>query len=234
MPRSVFRFWSILIAVALLFDFLNGLHDAANSIATIVSTRVLRPQYAVLWAAFFNFIAFLVFGLHVANTIGTGIIEPERRRCHRDLCGAGRRHRLEPDHLGARDSLVQFARADRRAGRRRHGEGRDFGGGLERPVEDAAGDRAVAAGRIPAGAGAGRDRVLAVGALDAVCGRPRLPHPAIRLGLALFARPWRQRRAEDHGHHRGAALFAGPSRRRISRSRSGWCWPARPRWRWAR
>jgi len=67
---------TILIAVALLFDFLNGLHDAANSIATIVSTRVLRPQYAVFWAAFFNFIAFAVFGLHVANTIGTGIIEP--------------------------------------------------------------------------------------------------------------------------------------------------------------
>lgn len=66
-----------LIAVALLFDFLNGLHDAANSIATIVSTRVLRPQYAVFWAAFFNFIAFTVFGLHVANTIGTGIIQPE-------------------------------------------------------------------------------------------------------------------------------------------------------------
>ncbi len=66
-----------LIAVALLFDFLNGLHDAANSIATIVSTRVLRPQYAVAWAAFFNFIAFTVFGLHVAQTIGTGIIHPE-------------------------------------------------------------------------------------------------------------------------------------------------------------
>jgi len=66
---------TILIAIALLFDFLNGLHDAANSIATIVSTRVLRPQYAVFWAAFFNFIAFAVFGLHVANTIGTGIIE---------------------------------------------------------------------------------------------------------------------------------------------------------------
>lgn len=66
-----------LIAVALVFDFLNGLHDAANSIATIVSTRVLRPQYAVAWAAFFNFIAFAVFGLHVAQTIGTGIIHPE-------------------------------------------------------------------------------------------------------------------------------------------------------------
>jgi PiT family inorganic phosphate transporter len=64
-----------LIAVALFFDFLNGLHDAANSIATIVSTRVLRPQYAVAWAAFFNFIAFLFFGLHVANTLGTGIID---------------------------------------------------------------------------------------------------------------------------------------------------------------
>ncbi len=65
-----------LIAVALLFDFLNGLHDAANSIATIVSTRVLRPQYAVFWAAFFNFVAFMVFGLNVAHTIGTGIIDP--------------------------------------------------------------------------------------------------------------------------------------------------------------
>jgi len=65
-----------LIAVALAFDFLNGLHDAANSIATIVSTRVLRPQYAVFWAAFFNFVAFAVFGLHVAQTIGTGIVDP--------------------------------------------------------------------------------------------------------------------------------------------------------------
>lgn len=65
-----------LIGVALFFDFLNGLHDAANSIATIVSTRVLRPQYAVFWAAFFNFIAFLFFGLHVAETIGKGIIDP--------------------------------------------------------------------------------------------------------------------------------------------------------------
>jgi PiT family inorganic phosphate transporter len=66
-----------LIAIALVFDFINGMHDAANSIATIVSTRVLRPHYAVAWAAFFNFIAFLVFGLHVANTVGTGIISPE-------------------------------------------------------------------------------------------------------------------------------------------------------------
>src|SRR3954452_15420729 len=63
-----------LIAVAVLFDFLNGLHDAANSIATVVSTRVLRPLQAVVWAAFFNFVAFLFFGLHVARTVGTGIV----------------------------------------------------------------------------------------------------------------------------------------------------------------
>jgi PiT family inorganic phosphate transporter len=66
----------VLIVVALAFDFLNGLHDAANSIATIVSTRVLRPRYAVFWAAFFNFIAFLFFGLNVAQTVGKGIILP--------------------------------------------------------------------------------------------------------------------------------------------------------------
>jgi PiT family inorganic phosphate transporter len=66
----------LLVVVALAFDFLNGLHDAANSIATIVSTRVLAPRWAVAWAAFFNFVAFAVFGLHVAATIGTGIVAP--------------------------------------------------------------------------------------------------------------------------------------------------------------
>jgi PiT family inorganic phosphate transporter len=65
-----------LIAVALLFDFLNGLHDAANSIATIVSTRVLRPHYAVFWAAFFNFVAFMIVGTAVANTVGLRITVP--------------------------------------------------------------------------------------------------------------------------------------------------------------
>lgn len=66
-----------LIVVALLFDFMNGRNDAANSIATIVSTRVLSPRAAIAWAAFFNFVAFLVFGLSVASTVGKGIISPE-------------------------------------------------------------------------------------------------------------------------------------------------------------
>jgi inorganic phosphate transporter, PiT family len=64
-----------LIILALAFDFLNGFHDSANSIATIVSTRVLRPRYAVIWAAFFNFVSFLLLHLSVANTIGKGIID---------------------------------------------------------------------------------------------------------------------------------------------------------------
>ena len=65
-----------LIGVALLFDFLNGLHDAANSIATVVSTRVLKPQYAVVWAAFFNFVAAFCFGTGVAKTVSEKLIDP--------------------------------------------------------------------------------------------------------------------------------------------------------------
>jgi PiT family inorganic phosphate transporter len=64
-----------IIGVALAFDFTNGMHDAANSVATIVSTRVLSPKRAVIWAAFFNFIAFLIFGTAVASTIGKGLID---------------------------------------------------------------------------------------------------------------------------------------------------------------
>ncbi len=66
-----------IIFLALAFDFINGFHDAANSIATVVSTRVLSPKFAVAWAAFFNFIAFLFFGLHVANTVGKGIVHAD-------------------------------------------------------------------------------------------------------------------------------------------------------------
>lgn len=66
-----------LVAIALLFDFINGFHDAANSVATVVSTRVLSPKQAVIWAAFFNFVAFLIFKVHVATTIGKGIVDPQ-------------------------------------------------------------------------------------------------------------------------------------------------------------
>jgi len=66
----------LLVAIALAFDFMNGFHDAANSIATVVSTGVLRPHYAVAWAAFFNFVAIFIFHLKVAATVGKGIVDP--------------------------------------------------------------------------------------------------------------------------------------------------------------
>jgi PiT family inorganic phosphate transporter len=72
----------LVILFALVFDFLNGFHDAANSIATVVSTRVLTPAIAVLWAAFFNFIAVFVLGVAVATTVGKGIIEPDAVNNH--------------------------------------------------------------------------------------------------------------------------------------------------------
>ena len=65
-----------LVALALAFDFMNGLHDAANSIATVVSTGVLRPHHAVAFAAFFNFVAIFIFHLKVAATVGKGIVDP--------------------------------------------------------------------------------------------------------------------------------------------------------------
>src|ERR1041385_8136562 len=65
-----------IIIIALAFDFINGFHDYANSIATVVSTRVLTPRLAVLWAAFFNFVAAFGFGVKVATTIGKGVIQP--------------------------------------------------------------------------------------------------------------------------------------------------------------
>jgi PiT family inorganic phosphate transporter len=75
MPDAGFFFVLFIILVALAFDYTNGMHDAANSIATVVSTRVLSPRQAVVWAAFFNFIAFLIFGTGVAHTIGAGMID---------------------------------------------------------------------------------------------------------------------------------------------------------------
>ena len=65
----------LVIVVALIFDYINGFHDAANSIATVVSTRVLSPGHAVIWAAFFNFIAAFVFGTAVARTVGSGMVD---------------------------------------------------------------------------------------------------------------------------------------------------------------
>lgn len=88
---SALYFVYLVIFLAFAFDFINGFHDSANSIATIVSTGVLKPMWAVVWAAFFNFIAFLFFHLTVANTVGTGLISPaivDTQLIFAALCGA--------------------------------------------------------------------------------------------------------------------------------------------------
>lgn len=71
-----------IVLLALVFDFVNGFHDAANSIATVVSTRVLTPRFAVIWAGFFNFLAAFGFGTHVAKTVGAGMIHPQAVTLH--------------------------------------------------------------------------------------------------------------------------------------------------------
>jgi len=76
MVETAFLTVIVLVLLALVFDFMNGFHDAANSVAILVSTRAMSPKWAVLWAAFFNFIAFLFFGLAVAKTVGSGIVNP--------------------------------------------------------------------------------------------------------------------------------------------------------------
>ena len=109
---------------AVLFDYINGFHDTANAIATSVATRALRPQYALLMAAAFNFIGAFA-GTAVAKTIGAGLVDEQTTTQVRGLRGADRRHRLEPHHLVAGPAQLQQPRADRRAAgrdahRRRH------------------------------------------------------------------------------------------------------------------
>jgi PiT family inorganic phosphate transporter len=86
---GMFLFVAFIVLVALVFDYINGFHDAANSIATIVSTRVLTPGQAVIWAAFFNFIAFLVLGEAVAGAIGKGLVDVEKIRAIGEAAGIG-------------------------------------------------------------------------------------------------------------------------------------------------
>src|ERR1700731_3920353 len=206
-----------LIAVALAFDFLNGLHDAANSIATIVSTRVLRPQYAVFWAAFFNFIAFLFFGLHVAQTVGTGIITPD----------------IIDDYviLGALMGAISWNLLTWALGIPSSSSHALIGGLVGAGIAKAGIGAVVWSGVIKTGSAvvfspafgfvlaffSDSCGVMDFCAANSACGRQYFSLPPIRLRLVLFPRPRRQRRTEDDGNHRRATLFARQSRRRISR-----------------
>ena len=194
-----------LILVALIFDFLNGLHDAANSIATVVSTRVLSPHIAVAWAAFFNFIAFLFFGLHVAQTIGTGIISPDVVDW-RAIFGALMGDRVESTNLVGRNSLVELACSDWRANRRGSGERRDRCSRLVGHAQDRSGNCMVAAAWLRSGAPLVADCLVAIRSEYALCRGSILPRAATWLCCPLLRRAWCERCAENHGDHCQSSL----------------------------
>ena len=102
-----------IVLVALAFDFINGFHDAANSIATVVSTRVLTPLQAVVWATVFNFVAAFGFGVNVATTVGTGVVQPARGRPLGDPGRIAGGDRVEPHHVVLRTAHQLLARAHR-------------------------------------------------------------------------------------------------------------------------
>jgi hypothetical protein len=195
----------VLVALALLFDFMNGFHDAANSIATVVSTGVLKPGQAVVFAAFFNLVAIFIFHLSVAATVGKGIVAARGGRRARGVRRAGRRHQLEPGHLVLRHSEQLVARADRRHRRRgdrqdRHRRARGF-----RHLEDGGVHLRVAAAGLPAGlADDGAWWPLPSGA-PRRRGGPLVPPAAAGVRRRVQPGPRRQRRAEDHRHHLDAA-----------------------------
>ena len=210
-----------IVVIALAFDYINGFHDAANSIATVVSTRVLTPRAAVIWAAFFNFIAFVVFPLHVAHTIGKGIIDPSiiNDRVLLSALGGAIAWNLITWFYGPAVQLVARAggRLDR-GGPLQGGHGRhpERGGHQDRDLHrrvagpgDAARRRHDGAGRVGLPARAARPHRSLVSAATA------------RLLGALQPGPRGQRRPEDDGDHRGDADRQGEAELTTTRSPSG-------------
>jgi hypothetical protein len=196
---------ALLIAIALAFDFMNGFHDGANSISTIVATGALTPKQAVLFAAFFNFAALWVFQLKVAATIGKGTVDPSFVDYYVIFGALDRGARLEHHHLVLRHPVVVFARAGRWPGRGDGGQGR-FGGAdrLGGFRQDPRLHHHFAAGR-----GDHRRSADGAGGLDlprhlAVSGREVLQERAVVRRCRLQPGPRRQRRAEDDRHHLAA------------------------------
>ena len=196
----------LLVALALAFDFMNGFHDAANSIATVVSTGVLRPHYAVAWAAFFNFVAIFIFHLKVAATVGKGIVDP-----------------LAIDHyviFGALIGAIIWNLITWYYGIPSSSSHALIGGMIGATMAKAGVDPLVMTGHPEARSPSSSSRpllgmllgalimvrgVLDLPAFGAAQGGPLVPPAAARVFGRLQHRPRQQRRAEDHGHHLAAA-----------------------------
>ena len=201
-----FTFAIIIVVVALSFDFLNGFHDAANSIATVVSTRVLSPRVAVLWAAFFNFVAAFTFGTAVARTMGKGMIRLEAVNLYVILAGllgaifwdiltwyyglpVSSSHALMGGYAGA-----AIAKA---------GWGVILLSGWSKVLAFIILSPAIG---FILGGGADARGLLDLSILVAPARGQVLPQAATPLGRRLQLWPRHQRRAEDHGHRRRNAL----------------------------
>ena len=193
-----------IVLLALVFDFTNGFHDAANSIATVVSTRVLTPRMAVIWAATFNFVAFFVFHTKVANTVGK-TVDPavvSEAVVFAGLVGAiawnlttwwlglptSSSHALIGGFAGAGVAKAGFSVLNAAS--------------LEKTILFIALSPLFGHGpRVRAHAG----QPVAVPEVHPGQGRRPVPPPPARLGGRLQPRPRRQRRPEDHGHHQRPA-----------------------------
>jgi Phosphate transporter family len=194
MAAAQMSLWALftLIAIAFMFDMMNGLHDAANSIATVVSTNVMSPRIAVLWAAFFNFIAFLVFGLNVAQTLGTGIV-PEQLMDPQILVGAlfGAIAWDAITWWGGIPSSSSHALVGGLVGAGLR-KGRPRRRSVERCAQDRPRDHLFAACWVCAGPNYDSRGVLGIGAPESFPGRSRFSDSTARYSGTLLIGPWRQ------------------------------------------
>ena len=223
----------MLVVVALAFDFMNGFHDAANSIATVVSTGVLKPYQAVMWAAFFNFVAIMLFHLKVAATVGKGIVDPA----------------IVDNHLifGALIGAIAWNVITWYYGLPSSSSHALIGGMIGSTIAKAGTGPLLAPGIIKTASfivvapllGMLLSgiiivaRVLDLPAANAAADRPLVPQAAARLVRDVQHRPRQQRRAEDDGHHLAAADVGPPHDARIT-CRTGSSSPATSRSRSAR
>ena len=214
---STFTLAVLIIGIALVFDYINGFHDAANSIATIVATRVLTPLQAVLWAAFFNFAAAFVFGTAVARTVGQGFVDLNLVTPYVIMAGlAGAiAWDLITWWLGAAHQLL--ARADRRVRRRGHRAGGDGAGILAQPgrAERGPGRRMAAHADVHRGGADDRDDLgvpadggglLALSRIQPVEDGQVFPQVPVAVGGGVQPLARLQRRAEDRRADRGGAV----------------------------
>ena len=202
-----------LIIVALLFDFMNGFHDAANSIATVVSTGVLKPHQAVLMAAAFNFIALFVFQLKVATTVGKGIIDANIIDHYVVFWRTVGRYRVEHHYLVLRHTVQFVACAHRRPGRCRHRQGRGECADFQRAHQGGGVYPDFTAGGVSVVVVTAGHSLASGAAVYALSGGSMVAAAAVGVSVHVFPWAWRKRRAKNRRYYLDAADCLRTARR---------------------